>query len=117
MQLTNLFNNFLKLTHLAKQPIQFLLRNFIVLGVPRIDVGTTAMLVTEGEALRLEISSSEHPTYDANTNTGASSLDADALDGLPATQSVYHDALRPSRLIVRCARFGSAPDRSRLSDR
>jgi len=69
----------------------------------RIDVGTTAMLVRAGEALRLEVSSSEHPTYDANVNTGAASLTADVFDALPATQRVYHDVLRPSHLIVHVA--------------
>lgn len=69
----------------------------------RIDVGTTAMLVREGESLRLEVSSSEHPTYDANGNTGAATLTADALDAVPATQRVYHDVLRPSHLVVHVA--------------
>ncbi len=46
------------------------------------------------------ISSSNFPHYDVNPNTGARSADASLLDARVATQVVFHDADRASRLEV-----------------
>jgi len=66
----------------------------------RIRVGVTSNLFKRGHRIRLEISSSNFPLHDVNTNTGARVKDATLLDSVVATQVVYHDAKRPSRLLL-----------------
>jgi uncharacterized protein len=63
-----------------------------------IDLVATSVLVKAGHRLRLDISSSEYPTFELNPNTGRRITD----DGEMATaiQHVFHDDDRPSRLIV-----------------
>jgi putative CocE/NonD family hydrolase len=66
----------------------------------RIRVGSTSNLFKRGHRIRLEISSSNFPMHDVNTNTGARVKDATLLDSVVATQVVYHDSARPSRLLL-----------------
>jgi putative CocE/NonD family hydrolase len=63
-----------------------------------IDLAATSVLVKAGHRLRLQISSSEYPTFELNPNTGRRITD-DA-ETTPATQQVLHDATHPSRLIL-----------------
>ena len=63
-----------------------------------IDLGATSVLVKAGHRLRLDVSSSEYPTYEPNPNTGRR-ITHDAAT-VTATQQVFHDALHPSRLIL-----------------
>jgi hypothetical protein len=63
-----------------------------------IDLVATSVLVKAGHRVRLDVSSSEYPTYEPNPNTGGR-ITHDA-DTVPATQHVFHDALHPSRLIL-----------------
>lgn len=63
-----------------------------------IALGETARRFARGHQIRLELSSSNFPTHDININTGARSRDADPWTARLATQSVFHDRLRPSRL-------------------
>ena len=64
----------------------------------RIRVGSTANLFRRGHRLRIEISSSNYPHYDVNPNTGARTGEATLLDARVATQVVFHDGDRASRL-------------------
>ena len=58
-----------------------------------IDLVATSVLVKAGHRLRLDVSSSEYPTYELNPNTGGR-ITHDA-ETAPATQHVFHDALPP----------------------
>jgi putative CocE/NonD family hydrolase len=66
----------------------------------RIKVGSTANLFKRGHRIRLEISSSNFPMFDVNPNNGQRTGEATTLAGRVATQVVFHDALRPSHLII-----------------
>lgn len=63
-----------------------------------IDVGVTSNLFKAGHRIRLEVSSSNFPRFDRNPNTGAPFGEDARL--VPATQTVWHDATHPSRLIL-----------------
>lgn len=63
-----------------------------------IDCRHTANCFRAGHRLRLELSHSNFPRFDRNPNTGAKFGD-NALMNL-AKQVVYHDAARPSHLIL-----------------
>lgn len=63
-----------------------------------IPVGSTCNLFRRGHRIRLEVSSSNFPHYDVNPNTGAPLAEATLLDSAVATQLVFHDADRASRL-------------------
>ena len=63
-----------------------------------IDLCATSTVVKAGHHLRLDVSSSEFPTYELNPNTG-NRITHDA-ETAPATQHVFHDGLHPSRLIL-----------------
>ncbi|MDD1717467.1 MAG: CocE/NonD family hydrolase, partial [Methanoregulaceae archaeon] len=65
-----------------------------------INAGSTAWTFQQRHAIRLEISSSDFPCWDRNTNTGRNPL-ADRISDLrTATNTVYHDRLHTSRLIL-----------------
>ena len=63
-----------------------------------IDLGVTSVLVKAGHRVRLDVSSSEYPTYEPNPNTGGR-ITTD-VETEPATQHLFHDVLHPSRLIL-----------------
>ncbi len=63
-----------------------------------IDLWATSVVLKKGHRIRLDVSSSEYPTYDLNPNTGRR-ITADA-GVVAATQTVFHDELHPSRLIL-----------------
>jgi putative CocE/NonD family hydrolase len=63
-----------------------------------IDLWATSNLFREGHRIGLEVSSSNFPRFDRNLNTGHE-LGADA-EMRPALQTVFHDAERPSRLVL-----------------
>lgn len=64
----------------------------------RIELGPTACRFAVGDRIRLEITSSDFPNHDRNHNTGRNDLTDTEL--LAATNTVYHAAARPSRLIL-----------------
>jgi uncharacterized protein len=66
----------------------------------RIRVGSTSNLFKRGHRIRLEVSSSNFPTYDTNANNGTRVGDRTQLQATPATQAVFHDANRASRLFL-----------------
>jgi len=63
-----------------------------------IEVGATSNLFLQGHRIRLEIAGSNFPRFDRNPNTGAAFAESGELRR--ADQTVFHDAQRPSRLIV-----------------
>ena len=63
-----------------------------------IDAGSTANLFQKGHRIRLEISSSNFPRFDRNPNTGRPIAHETRL--LKASQTIYHDRLRPSQLVL-----------------
>ncbi|MGQ0647234.1 MAG: CocE/NonD family hydrolase [Gemmatimonadaceae bacterium] len=72
-----------------------------------IDVGATSNLFLAGHCIRLEVSSSNFPRFDRNPNTGAPFATSDEL--VIARQTIFHDARRPSRLILPVVPRSSAP--------
>ena len=66
----------------------------------RIRVGSTSNLFRRGHRIRLEVSSSNFPMFDINPNNGQRSGEATLLQAKVATQAVFHDAGRPSRLLL-----------------
>ena len=63
-----------------------------------IDLWATSNVFLPGHRIRLEVSSSNFPRFDRNLNTGAPFGEGSA--GVPARQSVYHQADRPSCVIL-----------------
>jgi putative CocE/NonD family hydrolase len=63
-----------------------------------IDAGVTGNVFQKGHRIRMEISSSNFPRFDRNPNTGEPVADATELR--KATQTVYHDARRPSYVLL-----------------
>jgi uncharacterized protein len=63
-----------------------------------IDLAGTSNVFRSGNRIRLEISSSNFPRFDRNTNTGG--LVSTDTDTAVAMNTVFHDASRPSHLIL-----------------
>jgi putative CocE/NonD family hydrolase len=63
-----------------------------------IDLGSTSNLFKAGHRIRLEVSSSNFPRFDRNPNTGGTFGEDAELRR--AEQRVFHDPLRPSRVIL-----------------
>lgn len=63
-----------------------------------IDLWATSCVVRKGHKIRVEISSSNFNRYDRNPNTGNEfGMDAETVK---ATQTIYHDAKRPSHITL-----------------
>jgi predicted acyl esterase len=58
----------------------------------------TSHVFLPGHRLRVIVTSSDFPRYDRNPNTGESALDAAVT--VPAVQRVFHDAERPSHVLL-----------------
>jgi putative CocE/NonD family hydrolase len=74
-----------------------------------VDLWATSNVFLAGHRLRLEVSSSNFPRFNRNTNTGEDPGQATRL--VRATNTVYHDSAHPSALVlpvVRDWRFASA---------
>lgn len=65
-----------------------------------IDLGTTAIVLPAGHALRVEISSSNFPRFDVNPNHGGDIASATEVDYVVAHQRILHGLDHPSRLEV-----------------
>jgi putative CocE/NonD family hydrolase len=63
-----------------------------------IELGPTSNLFRAGHRIRVEIASASFPEFDRNFNTGG--VCAEETNGLAAMQVVYHDAARPSHLVL-----------------
>ena len=60
-------------------------------------IGTTAIYFPKNHKIRLEISSSNFPRFDVNTNLAGKRND---VNYIIATQTIYHDKDHPSHLIL-----------------
>jgi len=65
-----------------------------------IDLVATANVFFAGHRIRLEVSSSNFPRFDRNTNSGGVIAQETAADFVRATNTVWHDAVRASHLIL-----------------
>jgi uncharacterized protein len=63
-----------------------------------IDPWATSNVFRKGHVLRLEISSSNFPRFDANTNTGEEARTAQR--SVAATNVIFHDAQHPSAVVL-----------------
>jgi len=63
-----------------------------------IDAGVTGNVFQKGHRIRMEISSSNFPRFDRNPNTGRPIADETELR--KASQTIYHDARRPSQVVL-----------------
>lgn len=66
----------------------------------RVDLVATANLFGAGHRIRLEVSSSNFPRFDRNTNTGGSIAEEKEADMTPAVNRVHHSRSYPSQLIL-----------------
>jgi putative CocE/NonD family hydrolase len=66
----------------------------------RIDLGATANVFRAGHRIRLEISSSNFPRFDRNTNTGGAVAAEGPADLRSAVNRIYHCSERPSYLLL-----------------
>jgi uncharacterized protein len=67
----------------------------------------TAQRFLPGHCIRLEVASSAHPKFATNLGTGDD--EAVATDGAIAHNRIYHDAARPSRLLLTVMREATRP--------
>ncbi|NGY62580.1 CocE/NonD family hydrolase [Lentzea sp. NEAU-D13] len=65
-----------------------------------VDVGVTSNVFLPGHRIRLEVSSSNFPRYDRNTNTGGTIATDTADDLTVAINRVHHGPAHPSRLVL-----------------
>ena len=65
-----------------------------------ITVGATSQVFGAGHCIRLEVSSSNFPRFDRNTNTGGTIATESEKDFVQAVNRVYHNAAHPSHLIL-----------------
>jgi uncharacterized protein len=63
-----------------------------------IELWPTSMLFRRGHRVRIEVSSSNYPRYDRNPNTGRDI--PTETSPVTATQTVYHGASAPSRIVL-----------------
>lgn len=63
-----------------------------------ISLGPIGVRIAAGSRIRLDVSSSDFPQWDRNLNTGGEPAAEPASAAVVATQAVFHDAARPSRL-------------------
>ena len=66
----------------------------------QIDMWDTAIVFKAGHHIRIDISSSNFPHFDRNLNTGRPTGSDSSSDAVTASQTVFHDALRPSAVIL-----------------
>ena len=66
----------------------------------RIDLGPIGVRVPAGHRIRLDIASSDFPQWDRNLNTGGVPAHESPTAARIATQLVFHDGTRPSRLVI-----------------
>jgi putative CocE/NonD family hydrolase len=65
-----------------------------------LDLQATSNVFLAGHCMRLEISSSNFPRFDRNTNTGGAIATEGEQDLVQAVNRVYHDSAHPSYLLL-----------------
>ena len=66
----------------------------------RLDLWATANVFLPGHRIRLEVSSSNFPRFNRNSNTGGEIASEAADHYRPAINRIFHDVAHPSRLIL-----------------
>jgi putative CocE/NonD family hydrolase len=66
----------------------------------RLDLWATANVFLPGHRIRLEVSSSNFPRFDRNSNTGGEIASESAEEYRPAINRIFHDAVHASCLIL-----------------
>jgi hypothetical protein len=66
----------------------------------RLNLWATANVFLPGHRIRLEVSSSNFPRFDRNSNTGGEITRETADQYQPAMNRIFHTAAHPSRLIL-----------------
>ena len=65
-----------------------------------ITVGATSQVFGAGHRIRLEVSSSNFPRFDRNTNTGGTIETETEKDFVQVVNRVYHNSVHPSYLVL-----------------
>jgi hypothetical protein len=65
-----------------------------------LNLWATANVFLPGHRIRLEVSSSNFPRFDRNSNTGGEIASETAAQYQPAINRIFHDTAHPSRLIL-----------------
>jgi putative CocE/NonD family hydrolase len=65
-----------------------------------VDLVATSYVFLTGHRIGVDVSSSSFPRFDRNPNHGGMIAAASASDFVPATQHVFHDAARPSHVLL-----------------
>jgi putative CocE/NonD family hydrolase len=63
-----------------------------------VDLWATAQVFQAGNRVRVQVASSDFPWYDRNLNTGGPF--GEEMHGQAAVNTVFHDALRPSHVVL-----------------
>ena len=63
-----------------------------------VDMWATAQTFQPGHRIRVQVTSSDFPRYDRNLNTGGAF--GEESGGQTATNTIFHDALRPSHILL-----------------
>jgi putative CocE/NonD family hydrolase len=66
----------------------------------RLRLGPVGIRIPQGYRLRVDIASSDFPMWDRNLNSGGPIGKEGASAGRVAVQTVFHDAARPSRVVL-----------------
>lgn len=66
----------------------------------RISLGPVGVRLEAGQRIRVDVSSSDFPQWDRNLNTGGLLGTEPGTAAVVATQTVFHDSRRPSRLLL-----------------
>jgi hypothetical protein len=65
-----------------------------------VDMGATANVFLKGHRIRVEVSSSNFPRFDRNTNTGGVIAAESDSEAVPATNRVYHGPRHPGHVLL-----------------
>jgi putative CocE/NonD family hydrolase len=65
-----------------------------------IDLIATSNVFRAGHRIRLDVSSSNFPRFDRNTNTGGTIAAETATDCVPAINRIFHDQAHPSHVLL-----------------
>jgi putative CocE/NonD family hydrolase len=63
-----------------------------------IDLAATANVFKAGHKLRVQVTSSDYPTFGRNLNTGG--VNAEETVGVVARNTIFHDSARPSHILL-----------------
>ncbi|NCC31384.1 MAG: CocE/NonD family hydrolase [Chloroflexia bacterium] len=80
------------------------------IDVFELDLVATAIVFLPGHRVRLEVSSSNFPRFDRNTNTGGVIATEAETAFAVATNQIFHDAAHPSHLLLPVIPSVAAPD-------